>query len=67
MHFPEALTLSITVAAINISKCLPDADAALLGAIFNQLGDTLSTIAAAKQKVEQSASFDQPPSNQSSN
>lgn len=54
MHFPETLTLSITVAAINISKCLPETDTALLGAIFSQLGDTLATIAAAKEKIKES-------------
>lgn len=50
MQFPEALTLSITVAAINISNSLPDEDVELLAAIFLQLGDTLTTITTARQR-----------------
>jgi len=50
VQFPEALTLSITVAAINISNSLPDEDVELLAAIFLQLGDTLTTITTARQR-----------------
>ena len=50
---PEDLVLAVTVLAISISKRLENDDAALLGAVFTQLGDTLTTIAAAKIRMEQ--------------
>ena len=50
---PEDLVLAVTVLAISISKRLENDDAALLGAVFTQLGDTLTTIAAAKTRMAQ--------------
>ena len=51
MSSPEEISLAITVAAISISKRLPEADCALLGAALSQLGDTLATIAAARERL----------------
>jgi len=65
MHFPEALTLSITVAAIDISHRLTETDTALLGAILSQLGDTLTTISAARQKMAEAAKIEKPPNSTS--
>jgi len=53
MFLAEEITLAITAAAISISKRLSPEDAALLGAAFTQLGDTLATIAAARDRFEQ--------------
>lgn len=49
---PEELAVSVTAAAITISKSLSALDTALISAVFTQLGDTLATIAAAKDKLE---------------
>ena len=45
---PEQVALTVTAAAISISKRLNDEDLALLAAAFTQLGDTLTTISAAR-------------------
>jgi hypothetical protein len=43
------ITLSVTAAAIALSKGLKSDEIALLGAVFTQLGDTLSTISVAQE------------------
>jgi len=60
MLFPEELTLAVTAAAISISKVLPASDTALLGAVFTQLGDTLTTIATARDRLELAEKADDP-------
>ena len=55
MLLPEEIAVAITAAAISISKQLSDEDAALFGAAFTQLGDTLATIAAARSRLEATA------------
>ncbi len=49
---PEVLVTAVTTAAIAISKDLSSADIALLANMFTQLGDTLNTIAAARECCE---------------
>lgn len=49
---PEEIAVAITAAAISISKKLPAEDTVLLGTAFTQLGDTLATLAAAKERLE---------------
>lgn len=49
---PEVLVTAVTTAAIAMSKDLSSSDIALLASIFTQLGDTLITIAAARQCCE---------------
>ena len=58
---PEEIVLSITAAAISISKRLPAEDTVLLGAAFTQLGDTLATLAAARERLEATTQPDSPP------
>lgn len=53
MLCPEELAAAVTAAAISISKSLSSSDTDLLAAVFTQLGDTLATISAAKDKMEQ--------------
>jgi len=60
MLFPEELALAVTAAAISISKVLPASDTALLGAVFTQLGDTLTTIATARDRLEPTEKADDP-------
>ena len=52
---PEEIAVTITAAAISISKQLSSEDSALLGAAFTQLGDTLTTIAAARDRLDAAA------------
>lgn len=58
MVCPENLAASVTALAIMISKDKSDAEIAVLGAIFTQLGDTLETIIA--QRVRLSATDETP-------
>lgn len=50
MNCPESLVLYVTAAAIAVSEKLTDEDIALLSAMAMQFGDTLTTIAATKDK-----------------
>jgi len=52
MLLPEEIALTITAAAISISKQLSPEDSALVGAAFTQLGDTMATIAAARARID---------------
>jgi len=52
MLLPEEIAVAITAAAISISRQLSAEDSALLGAAFTQLGDTLTTLAAAKDRLD---------------
>ena len=45
---PEALAASTAAAAVAIAKSLSNDETALLGAVFTQLGDTLTTIVQAR-------------------
>ena len=54
MRCPEEIVLSVTAAAIAVSRELSSAETALLAAVFTQLGDTLVTIAAAKDSLDAS-------------
>ena len=47
MASSNEIVLSVTTAAIALSAGLSDSEISLLGAVFTQLGDTLTTIAAA--------------------
>lgn len=49
MPSPEEIVLSVSAAAIAISKNLSTDDTVLLATVFTQLGDTLATIATAKE------------------
>lgn len=51
MPSPEEITISVSAAAIAISKNLGIDETSLLAAIFTQLGDTLATISIAKQNA----------------
>lgn len=44
---PRELTLFVSAVANCLFECLPAEQLALLAAVFNQLGDTLETLAAA--------------------
>lgn len=52
MLCPESLAVSISAAAVALSKGKNSDEIGLLGAIFSQLGDTLSTISAQKDYIE---------------
>lgn len=47
---PLALTTAVNTLAVSIAAGLNDSDLALLGAILTQLGDTLETIAAQRER-----------------
>ena len=47
---PLALTTAVNTLAVSIAARLNDGDLALLGAILTQLGDTLETIAAQRER-----------------
>ncbi len=49
MRCPEGLVLSITALAVAISDKLSPDEAALLAAAATQFGDTLATLAAARE------------------
>lgn len=49
---PKELTLFVSAVANGLYECLPAKELSLLSAIFNQLGDTLITLAAAKALSE---------------
>ena len=49
---PETLVAAVTTAAIAMAKDLNSADIALLASVFTQLGDTLATIAIARDTCE---------------
>ena len=55
MLLPEEIAVAITAAAISISKQLSSEGSALLGAVFTQLGDTLTTIATARDRLDAAA------------
>lgn len=50
------LTMSITAVANAIANCVDNDKLGLLGAVFTQLGDTLSTIAAHQDLCEKQSS-----------
>lgn len=52
---PCELVSFITVLACAISKCCSDEELAVLSSAFNQLGDTLATIAAHNQLCDKDA------------
>ncbi|MCL2698592.1 MAG: hypothetical protein FWE74_11005 [Oscillospiraceae bacterium] len=54
------LTAAVTAAANLLAKDLPDGELNLMGAVFTQLGDTLTTIAAVRELNSQLQ--EQPPS-----
>ena len=43
---PRELTLLVSAVANALYECLPAEELAVLAAVFNQLGDTLETLAA---------------------
>lgn len=43
---PRELTALVTAVANGLYNCLPASELAVLAAVFNQLGDTLETLAA---------------------
>lgn len=47
---PLALTTAVNTLAVSIAAGLNDADLTLLGALLTQLGDTLETIAAQRER-----------------
>lgn len=49
---PRELTLLISAAANSLYEALPAAQLAVLAAIFTQLGDTLTTLAAQAELLE---------------
>jgi len=49
---PQELALFVTAVANGLYEALPPARLALLAAVFNQLGDTLETLAAAAELKE---------------
>ena len=52
MCCPNALIASVTAAAALLAEGRESDEIALLGAVFTQLGDTLVTIAATKDRCE---------------
>ena len=58
---PRELTLFVTAVANGLYDSLPPLELALLAAVFNQLGDTLETLAAQKALLE-GADFQSAPS-----
>ena len=50
---PLALTTAVNTLAVSIAKNLSDEDLSLVSAILVQLGDTLATIAAQRQRCQQ--------------
>ena len=49
---PRELTLLVAAVAHSLYECLPAAQLAVLAAVFNQLGDTLETLAAQAEFLE---------------
>ena len=49
---PLALTTAVNTLAVSIAKNLRDEDLSLVSAILVQLGDTLATIAAQRQRCQ---------------
>lgn len=49
---PRELTVLVTAAANSLYGCLSAPELAVLAAVFNQLGDTLETLAAQKSLLE---------------
>ena len=49
---PRELTLFVTATANGLYNCLSPNELALIAAVFNQLGDTLETLAAQKELLE---------------
>nr|WP_326185169.1 DUF6774 domain-containing protein [uncultured Oscillibacter sp.] len=47
---PLALTTAVNTLAVSIAARLNDSDLTLLGALLTQLGDTLETIAAQRER-----------------
>jgi len=52
---PEEIVVAITAAAVSISKQLSSEDTALLGSALTQLGDTLTTISLARDRLDAAA------------
>lgn len=53
MICPENLAATVTALAIAISKDKSSTENAVLGAIFSQLGDTLETISAQQECINE--------------
>ena len=49
---PRELNLLVAAVANSLYECLPAAQLAVLAAVFNQLGDTLDTLAAQAAALE---------------
>ena len=49
---PRELALFVSAVANGLYECVPAAQLAVLAAIFNQLGDTLETLAAQAEFLE---------------
>ncbi|MCL2069157.1 MAG: hypothetical protein FWH00_04580 [Oscillospiraceae bacterium] len=49
---PEEIAVSVTATAIAMAKNLQPDDILLLSSVFMQLGDTLTTIAVARSKLQ---------------
>lgn len=52
MTNPESIALAATIMATVIFQGKTDEEVALLAAVFSQIGDTLSTLAAAKDSIK---------------
>lgn len=50
---PRELTLFVTAVANGLYECLPAEELAVLATVFSQLGDTLETLAAQAEFLEQ--------------
>lgn len=49
---PRELTLLVSAVANALYDCMPPEELAVLAAVFNQLGDTLETLAAQAQLLQ---------------
>lgn len=49
---PRELTVIVTATANSLYDCMTARELAVLAAVFNQLGDTLITLAAQKELLE---------------
>ena len=49
---PRELTLFVTATANGLYERLSSEELAVIAAVFNQLGDTLETLAAQKERLE---------------
>jgi len=62
MGFPQGVAVSVSVVATAIADGKSAEETALLGAIFTQLGDTITTIAAARDLEEKQKQISEAPS-----